>query len=118
MVVNKNVKSQGRERVDFMKIHVGISGRGLIKGFTHPPQYYRQPEMFAQILHYMNTALTGLFAIEVVLKIYAYGFRVRSGSRHRLGEKIKIVHSGPTCSKKSTLRIVLLRFRKLENGNC
>lgn len=39
-------------------------------------QYYRQPEMFAQILHYMNTALTSLFALEACLKIYAYGFRV------------------------------------------
>ena len=64
--------------MDFMKIHVGISGRGLIKGFTHPPQYYRQPEMFAQILHYMNTALTSLFALEACLKIYAYGVRVRN----------------------------------------
>ena len=36
------------------------------------------PEMFQQILHYMNTALTSLFACEACLKIYAYGFRVRN----------------------------------------
>ena len=61
----------------FHEIHVGKE-KGLIKGFNHPPQYYRMPEMFQQILHYMNTALTSLFACEACLKIYAYGFRVRN----------------------------------------
>ena len=39
------------------------------------------PEMLQQILHYMNTALTGLFTCEACLKIYAYGFRVRNSQQ-------------------------------------
>ena len=48
-----------------------------------PSQYYRQPETQTQALHYMNTTFVALFGVEAVLKIYAYGFRVRhqSGSR-------------------------------------
>ena len=49
----------------------------LMKGFSTFVQYYRQPHMFEQILHYMNTALTSMFTLEALFKIYAYGFRVR-----------------------------------------
>ena len=37
--------------------------------------------MLAQILHYMNTAFTCLFALEAGMKIYACGFRVSLGSK-------------------------------------
>ena len=39
-------------------------------------QHYKQPELYATILHYMNTTFTGLFSIECMMKIHAYGFRV------------------------------------------
>ena len=41
-------------------------------------QYYKQTEAYKVTLHYMNTTLTGLFTLECVMKIFSFGFRVRS----------------------------------------
>ncbi len=42
-----------------------------------PLQYYQQTDAYRITLHYMNTTLTGLFTLEVVMKIFSFGFRVR-----------------------------------------
>ncbi len=41
-------------------------------------QYYKQTPVYRLTLHYMNTTLTGLFTLECMMKIFAFGFRVRS----------------------------------------
>ena len=44
-------------------------------------QYYKQTETYKVTLHYMNTTLTGLFTLECVMKIFSFGFRVRSDNK-------------------------------------
>ena len=39
-------------------------------------QYYKQPELLADVLHYMNTTFTGLFSLECMMKLHAYGVKV------------------------------------------
>ena len=47
-------------------------------------QHYKQPELYATILHYMNTTFTGLFSIECMMKIHAYGFRVSTQGKLKM----------------------------------
>ena len=53
-------------------------------------QHYKQPELYATILHYMNTTFTGLFSIECMMKIHAYGFRVSTQMHRKENYKCKL----------------------------
>lgn len=39
-------------------------------------QYYNQNDLYADILKYSNMGFTGMFSVETVLKIVAYGVKV------------------------------------------
>lgn len=39
-------------------------------------QYYNQNDLYADILKYSNMGFTGMFSVETVLKIIAYGVKV------------------------------------------
>ena len=44
----------------------------------HPPfQYYRSPPAYNDVLTYANTTFTALFTVESIMKIIAFGLRVR-----------------------------------------
>ncbi|XP_022169018.1 voltage-dependent calcium channel type A subunit alpha-1-like [Myzus persicae] len=49
-------------------------------------KFYQQKKSYKTALHYMNMVFTGMFTIECVLKILAFGVRVRehvpSSSNH------------------------------------
>lgn len=44
--------------------------------YIHIWQYYNQNDLYADILKYSNMGFTGMFSVETVLKIIAYGVKV------------------------------------------
>ena len=48
------------------------------------PQFDDQPQSYECVLRYLNTAFTILFTIECILKLMAFGIRVRSMACRRL----------------------------------
>lgn len=45
-------------------------------------QYYNQNDLYADILKYSNMGFTGMFSVETVLKIVAYGVKVSTQTVH------------------------------------
>lgn len=46
-------------------------------------QYYRSPQAYNDVLTYANTTFTALFTVESILKIIAFGLRVRTAKSIR-----------------------------------
>lgn len=44
-------------------------------------QFYNQNDSYAEILKYSNMGFTGMFSVETVLKIVAYGVKVSTQTR-------------------------------------
>lgn len=52
-------------------------------------QYYNQNDLYADILKYSNMGFTGMFSVETVLKIVAYGVKVSTQTLLHWQEKHK-----------------------------
>lgn len=47
-------------------------------------QYYNQNDVYADVLKYSNMGFTGMFSVETVLKIIAYGVKVSTQTQFGL----------------------------------
>lgn len=47
-----------------------------VRHFITKWQYYNQNDIYADVLKYSNMGFTGMFSVETVLKIIAYGVKV------------------------------------------
>lgn len=69
----------------------------------HALQFHRQSDAYKNTLKYMNMCFTGMFTVECILKIAAFGVRVSSTNKHQQALPlsppfIERIHSKENCT--------------------